>query len=425
MPGIPVDVGHGTTVEFLTTGFSAELTSLRLVGAARRELDASHMAVPAAGAQAFGNRPYVRGRLVNPGQLVLGIHFAPDTNPPLHAPPETLAITWPIPPGDDFASLWRVSGFLVDLAITDSLDEVMVGTLTVQLTGEVTRTLTGSYPLDELPGATGAWSTRKLTSAYEASCLRVRRSSDNAELDIGFSGAALDTETLLAFVGAGDGYVRTWYDQSGVGATRDFAHASAAQQPQIVSSGAVLTGIGGQPALVFNGTSTWLQTQAFSSTMLTVSAGTVCIVFQATAVSTANTPAYDNDAVWCNADDQVGAHLHSTTPSVRAINQDVGGLDVATQTIAVGTAYVHTWRHGSSLVTSALNSATVGASAASGNTSALNTALRIGRNYESGPVQGYYDGALAEMITYNTALSAGDLDTLGVSMAQPYGIAWV
>lgn len=47
MPGVAVDVGTGTSVVFATTGFTAELVSLRLVGLARRALGTSHMATPA------------------------------------------------------------------------------------------------------------------------------------------------------------------------------------------------------------------------------------------------------------------------------------------------------------------------------------------------------------------------------------------
>lgn len=76
---------------------------------------------------------------------------------------------------------------------------------------------------------------------------RVRRSSDSAEQDIGFSGGLVDTAALLSFTGAGDGFVTTWYDQSGNG-----YHATqtvAAEQYRIVDSGSVTTGTHGKPAL--------------------------------------------------------------------------------------------------------------------------------------------------------------------------------
>ena len=93
--------------------------------------------------------------------------------------------------------------------------------------------------LDSYPGAAAAYSVRLLKSTYTGSAIRVRRSSDNAESDIGFSGGNLDTSALTTFCGAGNGFVTTWYDQSGGG--NNLTQTTAAQQPQIVSSGSVIT----------------------------------------------------------------------------------------------------------------------------------------------------------------------------------------
>jgi hypothetical protein len=69
--------------------------------------------------------------------------------------------------------------------------------------------------LDVYPGAAAAYSLRKLRTAYIGSAIRVRRSSDLSEMDIGFVNNVLDTTTLLTFVGAFNGIVVIWYDQSG------------------------------------------------------------------------------------------------------------------------------------------------------------------------------------------------------------------
>ena len=93
--------------------------------------------------------------------------------------------------------------------------------------------------LDYYPNAAAAYSVRKLRAAYTGSSIRVRRSSDNTEQDIGFSNGDLDTSALTSFCGSGDGFVTTWYDQSGNG--YNVIQSIAANQPQIVSSGVVLT----------------------------------------------------------------------------------------------------------------------------------------------------------------------------------------
>lgn len=77
------------------------------------------------------------------------------------------------------------------------------------------KTPVAEHRLDVFPGAEKAYSTRQIRSGYTGPLFRVRRSSDNAEMDIGFSGNALDTTSLESHCGAGDGFVVTWYDQSG------------------------------------------------------------------------------------------------------------------------------------------------------------------------------------------------------------------
>ena len=104
------------------------------------------------------------------------------------------------------------------------------------------------YLLDRYP-ATTAFSLRKLRSG-QAKAIRVRRSSDNAQQDIGFVGDELDTASLLSFCGVGNGFVTTWYDQSGNG--YDATQTTQAYQPQIVSNGLVITD-NGKPTVSFNG----------------------------------------------------------------------------------------------------------------------------------------------------------------------------
>ena len=109
--------------------------------------------------------------------------------------------------------------------------------------------------LDLYPSAAAAYSVRKLRTAYTGSTIRVRRSSDNAESDIGFSGANLDTTALTTFCSGTNGFVTTWYDQSGNGLNQ--TQTTAINQPQIVSSGSVILQ-GGKPTLQFDGTSDFM-----------------------------------------------------------------------------------------------------------------------------------------------------------------------
>lgn len=95
----------------------------------------------------------------------------------------------------------------------------------------------GAAPLllDTYTGAAAAYSLRQLRTGV-TNVVRVRRSSDNTEQD--FTAAQVSDGTLTTFCGAGDGFVRTWYDQSG-----NSFHAGTtdqAKQPKLVSNGSLL-----------------------------------------------------------------------------------------------------------------------------------------------------------------------------------------
>jgi len=114
-----------------------------------------------------------------------------------------------------------------------------------------------SFLLDTYTGAAVAYSAaRRLSSSYTGALIRVRRSSDNTEQDIGYDGSnVLDEAALTTFVGANNGFVTKWYDQSGN--SNHAIQSTAANQPQIVTSGTVNTQAGlsaGKPCLTFDDT---------------------------------------------------------------------------------------------------------------------------------------------------------------------------
>ena len=102
--------------------------------------------------------------------------------------------------------------------------------------------------LNQFPGASLGLSLDKLDKNYTGSAIKVRRSSDNNELDIGFVDGVLDTASLLTFVGSGDGKVIIWYDQSGNG--NNATQLTASKQPTIVDNGSVVLD-NGKPAILF------------------------------------------------------------------------------------------------------------------------------------------------------------------------------
>lgn len=104
--------------------------------------------------------------------------------------------------------------------------------------------------LDDYPNAAGAYSLRKLRTAYTGNCIQVRRLSDGTTSNVAFSGNYLDTAALKTFCASTDCFVRTWYDQSTN--ARDAVMTVDANQPQIVASGVIFRSAG-HPALDFDG----------------------------------------------------------------------------------------------------------------------------------------------------------------------------
>jgi hypothetical protein len=108
-------------------------------------------------------------------------------------------------------------------------------------------------PFDEFGIPFSGWSVaRRLGGTYTGNLIEVRRSTDNALLNIGYNSEnELDTATLTGFIGANSGFIRTIYDQTGAG--NNFVQTTLANQPRIVNAGVVDTK-NGKPAAFFDGT---------------------------------------------------------------------------------------------------------------------------------------------------------------------------
>ena len=126
--------------------------------------------------------------------------------------------------------------------------------------------------LNDYSGAAAAYSLRLLDNTYTGDAIVVRRASDNTTQNIGFVNNELDTATLESFCSGTDGFVTTWYDQSGNGNDADQIAASA--QPKIVSAGstilengkAAIDGLSGAFLKVQGITNLTLNTWIFSAT---------------------------------------------------------------------------------------------------------------------------------------------------------------
>lgn len=123
--------------------------------------------------------------------------------------------------------------------------------------------------LDVFGPAAGAYSIRKLNSAYTGFCMRVYKESTGTTLDVGFdTNGILNTSAIASFIGAGNGMVKTFYDQSGNG--RNLTTTSfASNMPLIVSSGTLIVAdfIYNKPAMEIDANRYFNVPQFFSTSL--------------------------------------------------------------------------------------------------------------------------------------------------------------
>ena len=93
------------------------------------------------------------------------------------------------------------------------------------------------------------YSLRKLIQSYNGFAIKVRRSSDDTEANIGFTPTGdFDESALITFAGSGNAFVSIWYDQSGNG--KNMTQTNTGNQPQILFNGS-LKYINSRPTIDF------------------------------------------------------------------------------------------------------------------------------------------------------------------------------
>jgi hypothetical protein len=118
--------------------------------------------------------------------------------------------------------------------------------------------------LDTYPTAKIAYSLRLLTNSYAGQCIRIRRASDDAELNVGFASGVVNQSAITSFCSGTDGFITTWYDQSGN--ANDATRVVTADQPKIHdSSTGVLVATNGKPAMLFDGSTDFFNVTSFDT----------------------------------------------------------------------------------------------------------------------------------------------------------------
>jgi hypothetical protein len=252
--------------------------------------------------------------------------------------------------------------------------------------------------------AAAAYSLRRVRLAALLAC-RVRRSSDNAELDIGFTASGdLDTAALLAFVGSGDGFVTTWYDQSGNG--RHDTQTNPSVQPRIVNAG-VLEISNGKPAIRFNGSDTF-----FSGVSLSLSQFSLTSVLNdVTQAGAIRYPIGTGSASF-------GRGIFSSF--VSNSNTSLGYISDAASVAQTG--FLPTI--GQSYVVSLTTTATASSIWANGGNNATGGIITLNELFigQRGDGAWYYDGYESETIVLPSPLSTTNRQTLERNQGAYYGV---
>lgn len=271
----------------------------------------------------------------------------------------------------------------------------------------------GSFLLDQVSiTASAAYSVRKLRSGYSGNCIRVRRSSDNAEMNIGFSGNDLDTATLLSFVGGGNGFVTTWYDQSGN--SKNGTQSTGASQPKIVNSG-VISSINLRYALEFSNSQFFDATYpAFSGTITGNNVSRFALITQGSV---------DNDYIYSIGDtNSLGNTFNFARWSIGDVYYLFDGANARSGPLLtgqVGKVFTQTYKQSSPKHNLWMNGVAQTVVEFSGAMNANGTA-RIGGlvGYSH-----YFEGQISELIFFPTSLSNTDRQVLERNQGVYYNIS--
>jgi hypothetical protein len=256
-------------------------------------------------------------------------------------------------------------------------------------------------PLPVTPAS--VWGTRLMVATYAGPLARIRRSSDNAELDF-YPGPDgwLPVNAILAFIGSGTGAFTTLYDQAGN--SRTASQATAGNQPTFstVNGRAVITYASGQNFTVANSAAVIRNVPGFTE-LVALQATTITGSFRAI----------------------IDYRNNSTAPRaamyVNNSNFNVGGrrLDAnayASQEVAANANWnrlMGRFRYSAALLDTILN----------GTTTTLNPFQTAGNTSDtdsgSGPfIGGTYIGLMTALAVYSRALSDAEVVQADIALAR-------
>ena len=238
--------------------------------------------------------------------------------------------------------------------------------------------------ISSIAAPAAAYSLRSLTGG-DPLVVRVRRSSDNSEQD--FNASGVHSGALVDFVGSGnDGFVETWYDQSGNG--NDVTQTTSGKQPKIVSSGSLVT-VNSKASFKFDGTDDCLNRATYTQGAISQ---------PNTAFAVAELDAYiDSNLKIFDGDDASNRNMLNLNPAGNGQFSIFAGTVRVTGEDADADRHLFTalYNGASSILridTTQKISDNAGANAMNG--------MVIGANHDT--ISNFWDGDIQEVIVYNS-----------------------
>ena len=135
---MPVDIGQGASIAFgpqfgAATTATYRVTNLSWGGITRNVVDASHMLT-------VGGKEFVAEEVYDPGELSVEVLFDPAVSPIglMTNASSVQAVIVTFPSGGTSTDSWSAYGYLSAFEIGVPKDEMMTGTATIKLTGNIT-----------------------------------------------------------------------------------------------------------------------------------------------------------------------------------------------------------------------------------------------------------------------------------------------
>ena len=295
------------------------------------------------------------------------------------------------------------------------------GAYTFMVTYEEVTPFTGI--LDTYTTATAAYSTRRLSSTYEGSLVRVRRVDNNSEQDIGYTvDGDFDEAALETFADGNECTVKTWYDQSGN--SNDITNTTTSSQPSIYD-GSVFYSVGASTPSGIG--------LLFSSDYLTGSADLHSGAFYAVAAvvlgaSVGNEMIFNQDDPGTGGAARIAQYLRtgSANNTARTVVFSTDGTstadNTANNTVSANTAYIIGGHGKQSQVEAYVDDVSNGHTSVSTALRHGSSTFRVGASAHSTTPSNFWSGRIAEVIIFDEDMSTGDITGVNTNIDDYFTI---